>query len=212
MATSWTSGREELQVAFLALVPKIEMRVHMAFAYLNCANERADKVAEALALAWKWFVRLHDRGKNAATFPIVFAALVVRAVASGRRIAGGEPTDDVMSKIAQRKHGFSVTLFSSTARPAHEIQGHPHGQKAFGALDERLADNTRTPVPEQAAFRIDFPAWLGTLSSRERTMAQAMMRDEGTNDLSRAFGVSAGRVSQLRRELRDGWERFCDEA
>jgi hypothetical protein len=205
---------EQLQVAFLALVPNIEKHARNAFAYYKCANQKADKVAESVALAWKWFVRLHERGKNASTFPVVFASLVARAVASGRRIAGGEPASDVMSKSAQRKHGFSVTEFPhADAIPLHEIFSDPHAQKAIDALEERLADNTQTPVPDQAAFRIDFPAWMRTLSPRERLLAQAMMREEGTNDLSRKFGVSAGRISQIRSKLRTEWTSFCgDEA
>ena len=70
--------------------PKLKCAHHIAFAYCKCANQKADKTAEAIALAWKWFVKLQERGKNAATFPGVFAILVARAVASGRRIAGGE--------------------------------------------------------------------------------------------------------------------------
>jgi len=78
-------------------------------------------------------------------------------------------------------------------------------------LEDRLTDNTQTPVPEQAAFRIDFPNWLRTLSSRERTMAEAMMREERINDLSRQFSVSPGRISQLRSKLRAEWASFCGE-
>ena len=62
----------DLHAAFLALVPTIKKRARIAFAYYKCANQKAEKVAEAVALAWKWFVRLHERGKDAATFPGVF--------------------------------------------------------------------------------------------------------------------------------------------
>jgi hypothetical protein len=213
-ATSSFASRspEQLQVAFLALVPNIEKHARNAFGYYKCANQKDDKVAEAVALAWKWFVRLHKRGKNASTFPVVFASLVARAVAGGRRIAGGEPAGDVLSKLAQRKHGFSVKgLSDSDGIPIHQLFSDPHAQKTIDTLEERLADNTQTPVPDQAAFRIDFPAWMRTLSARERLLAQAMMREEGTNDLSRKFGVSAGRISQIRSELRTEWARFCGD-
>jgi len=215
-ATSYSTSRspDELRLAFLAIVPMIETRARSTFGYLKCANQKADKVAESVALAWKWFLRLHERGKDVATFPMVFAALVARAVADGRRIAGGEPTNDVMSKTAQRKHGFSVTVFShSDAVPIQKRLGNPNSQRAIDTLEERLADNTQTPVPDQAVFRIDFAEWLKTLSTRERTMTQAMMREERTTDLSSAFGVSPGRISQIRSALRRSWTVFCgDEA
>ena len=202
----------DLHAAFLALVPTIKKRARIAFAYYKCANQKAEKVAEAVALAWKWFVRLHERGKDAATFPGVFAILVARAVASGRRLAGGEPLTDVMSRSAQRKHGFTIKGFSSddSAR-SQERSSDPITQKTFDALEERLVDNRMTPIPDQAAFRIDFPQWLKTLPFRERSMVQAMMRDERTNDLGKRFGVSPGRISQVRSKLRDEWETFCGE-
>jgi hypothetical protein len=207
-----SSCPKDLHAAFLAIVPKIKMRADIAFAYDRCANQKADKVAEAIALAWKWFVKLQERGKNAATFPGVFAILVARAVASGRRVAGGETINDVMSRPAQRKHGFSVQGFpDSDVAQGHDPSEEPLFQKFFKTLEDRLADNTQTPVPEQAAFRIDFPDWLGTLSARERAMAEAMMREERTSDLSREFGVSPGRISQLRSKLRAEWASFCGE-
>jgi hypothetical protein len=206
-----SSTPKDLHAAFLAIVPKIEMRARIAFALCKCANQKADRVAEAVALAWKWFVKLQERGKDAATFPGVFAILVARAVASGRRIAGGETINDVMSRVAQRKHGFSVQgLPNSDAAHCHDPLEEPL-QRFLKTLEDRLADNTQTPVPEQAEFRIDFPAWLRTLSVRERTMAEAMMREERTNDLSKKFGVSPGRISQLRSKLRTEWASFCGE-
>jgi hypothetical protein len=53
-----SSSPKDLHAAFLAIVPKIKMRADIAFAYDRCANQKADKVAEAIALAWKWFVKL----------------------------------------------------------------------------------------------------------------------------------------------------------
>ena len=213
-ATSLIASRpnEELHVVFLTLVPKIETHARITFSYLKCVSKKADKIAEAVALAWKWFVRLHERGKNAMEFPMAFTVRVVRAIASGRRLVGAEPVTDVMSMTARWKHGVSVTLFPHTnAVPIQDLHGDPHGQETCDALEERLADDAQTPVPDQAAFRIDFPEWLRTLTLRERTMAKAMMRDERTNDLSRKFGVTPGRISQIRGDLKKSWVGFCGE-
>jgi hypothetical protein len=61
-------------------------------------------------------------------------------------------------------------------------------------------------------FRIDFPAWLKTLTGRERRMIRLMARNERTLDLSRQFELSPARISQLRREFRDDWLRFIADA
>jgi hypothetical protein len=42
-------------------------------------------------------------------------------------------------------------------------------------------------------------------------MIEAMARNERTLDISKAFALSPGRVSQMRREFHDGWERFCGD-
>jgi hypothetical protein len=60
---------------------------------------------------------------------------------------------------------------------------------------ERLRDNMQTPVPDAAAFRIDFPDWLAEQTDRDRRMIEAMALGERTAKLARRLGVSVGRVS-----------------
>jgi hypothetical protein len=43
-----------------------------------------------------------------------------------------------------------------------------------------------------------------------RRLLRALMLGERTLAASRKFGISPGRVSQKRRESRDGWRRFCE--
>ncbi len=68
-----------------------------------------------------------------------------------------------------------------------------------------------TPPDEQAAFRIDFPAWLSTRTERDRRIINDMVVGERTQHLARRFGISPARISQLRREYHDDWRRFTDE-
>ena len=75
-------------------------------------------------------------------------------------------------------------------------------------LAEALHDNTRTPPDEQCAFRIDFPAWRATHAERNRRVLDDLMVGERTLDVAARHGLSAGRISQLRREFHDDWEHF----
>jgi hypothetical protein len=116
---------------------------------------------------------------------------------------------DVMNPATQQLRGFKVEPFPFSHRAEHErLYADPKGQQLHDAYEERLKDNTQTPVPEQVAFRIDFPAWLKTLTGRERRMIRLMARNERTLDLSRQFDLSPARISQLRREFHDDWLRF----
>jgi hypothetical protein len=200
----------DLHARFLSLLPKIETHARIFFRQIACAHRKADAVQEMKALAWKWFVRLCEQGKDAEDFPTVFTSLLARAVNSGRRLAGMEKSNDVMNPQAQRRSGFTVEALPISTKTSHEeLYGQVHGQKKLDAFDERLRDNTQTPVDEQAAFRIDFLAWLNTLTGRERRIIRAMALNERTKDLSREFALSPWRISQLRQEFRLDWNRFC---
>jgi hypothetical protein len=204
---------EHRQAAFLAALPRIERQGRIAFRGLAGPQTRDDAVAEVVALCWRWFVRLVGRGKDPLACPVVLAGYAARHVRSGRRLCGQEKGNDALSRPAQRRHGFQVgALPPSTATPYGDLFGSVHGQRRQDLFEERLRDNAQTPVREQVAFRLDFPAWLATLSARQRRLVRAMARSERTLDLSRKFEVSPGRISQLRRELHDGWTRFCGDS
>ena len=58
------------------------------------------------------------------------------------------------------------------------------------------------------AFRIDFPAWRLTRTERDRRIVDDLMVGERTMDVSKKFGVSPGRISQLRTDFHIDWSRF----
>jgi hypothetical protein len=203
---------EALHAHFLQILPRIEEHAQIRFNYLRCPGRRDDAIAEVVALAWKWFLRLIRQGKQVDEFVSVLADYAVRHVRCGRKLCGQERARDVMSSRAQRSKGFTVeSLNGSTRRCMEEVLGDPHGQDLMDAFEERLKDNTQSPVPEQAAFRLDFPNWPSRLGARNRAIAEDMALDLGTFELAERHKVSAGRISQLRRELHQDWRRFHDE-
>ena len=200
----------QLQAAFLAMWPRIVSHARVYFRGVPCPQRRADCIAEVVALCWKWFRALARRGKDARRFVSALAGYAVRAVWGGRRLCGQLPGKDVLSELAQWRHGFRVEGLPASTRRGHEdLHSVGGGQRQAGAFEERLRDNTRTAVPEQAAFRCDFPGWLATRTERDRRVIHDMARNERTSDLARKYGISPARVSQLRREYYDDWQRFC---
>jgi hypothetical protein len=203
---------DQLHARFLALLPRLELHARITFRGLRCPGLQEDAVQEVLALCWQWFLRLCERGKDVTGFVSALAGYAARAVRNGRRLSGSERARDVLSPVARRRHGFRVEPLPQAVRASHErLCASPLGQELQDTFEERLHHNTQSPVPDQAAFRIDFPAWLKTLTPRERRLVRAMARNERTEDLSRQFELSPSRVSQLRREFRDGWRRFHGE-
>jgi hypothetical protein len=200
-----------LQTRFLSVLSRIEDHARFYFRAVKCVVRKADCIAETIGVAWKWFCRLAAKGKDATKFASALASLAARAVRNGRRVGAGERANDVMSPVAQRRHGFVVVSLPAVRQSQETLYGTPRGQQMQDAMEERLTDNTMTPVPDQAAFRLDFRAWCKTLTARDRRIIQAMSRDERTKELSRKFHVSPGRISQMRREFRDDWVRFVGD-
>jgi hypothetical protein len=193
-------------------VPRIELQARIYFRGLRCPAHQAEAVQETVALSWRYFVRLVERGKDPLAFPTVLAAYAARHVKCGRRLCGQENSRDVMSPLAQRRHGFAVEQLPASTSTSHEERYTVGaGQRRQDAYEDRLRDNTVTPVLEQVCFRLDFPAWLRTLTPRERRLVRAMAQGERTLDLSRRFELSPARISQLRRELHNDWRRFLGD-
>jgi hypothetical protein len=168
----------------------------LTFRFLHCPAERADCVQEAIALAWFWYRSLAQRGKDASDFAATLASYAVRAVQVGRRVTGSEPSQDVLSVTAKLRHGVRVFYLQEG------------GTLAINGWQEAVADNVRTPPDEQAAFRIEFPAWLPTRTSRDRRLIADLAVGERTGDVARKYGLSAGRISQLRRAFCEDWTHF----
>ena len=75
-----------------------------------------------------------------------------------------------------------------------------------------LVEDRKAGPAETAIARLDLSAWMCTLSKRNRRIAKALSLGETTNAVARQFGLSAGRVSQLRVWLREHWERFLGDS
>jgi hypothetical protein len=189
-----------LQETFLASVmPKVVSHGRVYFRHVKCRHQREELLAEMTGLCWLWHLRLAQRGKDSTRFPTALATFAARAVRSGRRLAGMDRAKDVLSPLAQRRKGFAVGKLPDCST----LDGSP--------LDEALRDNIHSPVDEQACFRLDFPAWLRSLPRRDRRLVKGMALGHRTLDLARRFRLSAGRVSQLRREFHREWQRFHGE-
>ena len=190
---------DQLHSRFLSMLPRLEAHANWYFREIRCPAKKADRIADTIALAWKWFVELESRGKNALNFSILLGAFAARAVHHGRRVQGMERTREVMNTRTQKRVRFRVERLPGLSTS---------GKSVFA---EALVDNTVTPPPMRRHFASIFPRWLRALPDRDRQLALTLMIGEGR--LTRANNPGEpGRVSQLRRELADDWAQFHGEA
>jgi hypothetical protein len=182
---------------FLAMLPGIARHVRRAFAHLTPAA-RQEAEAEAIAAALVAYRRLFQLGKAELAYVTPLSRYAVHHVRNDRHVGGSQSSRDVLSQLAQRKYGFLVAGLSDSDEATDDWK--------LVAVEDRTA----TPA-DTAALRCDFAAWLGTLSWRNRRLAEALAAGQSTQDAATAFHVSPGRISQLRSRLRDSWGRFQGE-
>lgn len=154
------SATDADQVAFLALLPKVLTYARLRFRGLP-ASIREDAFGEVVALAFVAFKRLRARGKDPADFPSDLARFTVLAVWNGRRAGRRSSTGDILSSNWRRRHHFTLIRLDDP------IPGE-------GGWWRDIVYDRRTDVAAQAAFNIDFPAWLATLSPLIRRIAKLL--------------------------------------
>jgi len=148
---------------------------------------------EVVAAAFCMFVRLVQRGNEAVAYSTPLAQFAIRRVRSGRSVGCQLNINDVLSTRCCLAQGLTIERLD---------------QRVSNSWNEQLVENRHAGPAETAAARIDFAAWLRTLSRRDRRIALALAVGETTSAVARRFRLSAGRISQLRAWFRAAWQRF----
>jgi len=182
---------------FLELLPTIQQQAEYQFRRLPL-EAREELIQEVVATAYALFVRLCQRRKSVLVYATPLAQFAIKKVRAGRRIGSRGNIRDVTSPSARAAKGFTIERLDKF-------------NQRTGQWREALVED-RTAGPAQIAeTRIDFDSWLATLSNRDRQLAEPLARGETTGCVARMFHVSAGRVSQLRRDLCQSWRHFVGE-
>ena len=75
-----------------------------------------------------------------------------------------------------------------------------------------MVDSKSMRPDDLAASRIDFADFLASLDQRDRQVAETLATSETTSHTVKLFGLTRGRISQLRREFKQDWEWFHQPA
>jgi hypothetical protein len=181
--------------AFLVMLPVIVRHLRIAFRHLR-GDTRDEAVAEAVANACTAYQQLVKQGRAHLGFPTVLARFAAAQVADGRRVGSGQNSRDVLSPRAQQKKHFYVERLD-------------HLDEEENQWLEAVVEDPHTPVFDQVCFRLDFPEWLARLSNRNRRIAECLALGNPTGAVAKRFRLSAARISQLRREFYNSWQKFC---
>lgn len=179
---------------FEVLMPAIVAHAKIAFRHLD-PEAREEAVQEVVCNACCAFARLVELGKASLAYPTPLARYGVAQFLDGRKVGSRLNSKDVLSTYCQRKNHLRVERLD-------------HHDSQDDAWAEVLVEDRRAGPAATAAVRIDFSNWLHLLPRRLRKMATFLATGETTTAAAERFGVSQGRLSQVRRQLHDAWSRF----
>ena len=193
-ATQSSSDVPAWHKPFLEMLPAIERQAKAAFGHLDREN-RNEAVQEVVTYATKAFKELWDRGMPELAYRSVLAMHGIKRVKIGRMTATPMNCKDVSSTYCQLQKNITLERLDRY-------------DKYEGVWLEAVVEDPHTPVIDQVWFRIDFPDWLSRFPDRDRQIAEALAAGNRTGEVAEEFEVSAGRISQMRREFKESWDRF----
>ncbi|MGO9115286.1 MAG: hypothetical protein ACLP9L_39235 [Thermoguttaceae bacterium] len=197
VSASAPEPRPHWHKAFLAMLPQILTHAKCAFAFLK-PEARAEAVAEVVANSCRAYARLVELGKTDIAYPIALARYGVKQTRDHRKVGNHLNVNDVLSRYCQTRKDVVV----------ERLDKFDHAENGW---EEVLIEDRHAGPADTARVRLDFSAWLASLKRRDRRVAEFLANGETTKAAARKFKVSAGRISQLRHELAQSWNKFTGD-
>lgn len=186
LTAGWQSG-------FVKMLPTLKRYLSFRFRHLD-DESREEALQEAECNACLAYARLVRQGRAHIASPTSLARYAAAQYWAGCRVGTALNINDVCSVYCQRRKGVRVGPLA---------RGNAQGEWREMLLEDRTA----SPA-DLAASRIDFAAFMTSLSQRKRRIAELLATGESTNRVAKLLGLTAGRISQIRRELEAAWESF----
>jgi hypothetical protein len=182
---------------FLKLLPAIRLHAAVCFQQLD-PEAKAEAIQNCVANATIAYLRLVELGKADLAYAGPLARYAISQTRAGRIVGARLNVKDISSIYAQKMKGFVVERLD-------------HFDKDENAWQELILQDRHAGPAEVVATKLDFAAWLRSLPTRMRRIAKVLATGETTKATAEQFDLTAGRISQLRRELADSWRSFLGE-
>ena len=188
VASPAPAPRRRWHSQFLAMLPAIITHAKIAFRQVR-GQDRQDKIQETVANALVAFRRLVQLKKTDLAYPSVLARYAVAQIKDGRLVGGKMNCRDVSVPYCQRVKGVVMERLDRYDADERMLAGDPHSRQDLHARRTGRQPYRRAGVVHVAA------------SPRTGAVAEFLAAGQTTTAAARKFKVSAGRISQLRREL-----------
>jgi hypothetical protein len=179
------------------MVPVIALHARIVFRGARPEAEE-ELVAECVANAFVAYCRLRELGKHSLIYAGVLARFAARQVKDHRKVGGRLNVRDVSSTYCQARKNIVLERLDQLDCETNEWQ-------------EVLVQDRRCGPFELVRTKLDFSAWLRSLPLKKRRVAKFLARNETTTAAAEKFGMSPGRVSQIRSELLASYRSFVGD-
>jgi hypothetical protein len=176
------------QSSFVAMLPEIEQKLRLAFCRLD-PEAREDAIEEGVVHSLLAYVRLVEQGRAEVATASSLAWYSSRHVRRGRPAGGRMNGKEPLSRYGQISNDIEV-------------------ERQSGNWIDAMVEDKRAPVADQVAAKMDVGAWFATLTKRMKEIAKELAFGCSTSEVAKKHGVTAGRISQLRRSLEESWAAF----
>jgi hypothetical protein len=174
------------QSNFAEMLPRIERQLKRQFRSLDPVSKE-ESTQEGIVHALLAYSRLAERGRAGIATAKTLAYYAARQVKNGRPAVGCMSCREPMSRYAQLRDS---------------------GIQRERWVDDLIQDKRGAAIVDVVATRLDCRAWFATLPQRMKRLAADLAQGFTTSEAARRHGVTAGRISQIRRELAASWARF----
>jgi hypothetical protein len=190
--TESQTNASDWQTEFINMLPEITRWLRLSFRRLG-PEAREDAIEEGVIHSLLSYSRLHSKGRTEQANASSLAWYAVRAVKRGRPAVGRMNSKEPLSRYAQV--GSKIRF-----------------ERRNGEWIDTLVQDKRASVPDLVAAKLDVAAWFTSLTQRTKQIAKDLALGSSTSEVAKKYGVTAGRISQLRRTLEASWLAFQHEA
>jgi len=189
---------------FLSYLPIVERHARITFRHLR-EEAKEEAIAEAVAGAYCNYAAAVQRGRSSALKPSMVARFAVLRVKDGGHVGGSrERRREVLNPKAARSGNFKVHRLRDARDYIYDcLASNDHAVWRLVLLEDR-----RTPVADQAAFRLDWGSFLSRQSDRVRQIIAALAAGHRRCDVADRFGISASALTQRMNRLHRAWLAF----
>lgn len=173
---------DNVQTAFVNRLSTLRKMARISFRHLQ-PELKEECITNAIGLAWKGFHALACKGREHE--PGILDSVMRYSIRQARsRFPQGCPKKkDVLAPRwvgPTRMTDFDINEFVGRS----------------------------TPIPDAVVFRVDVPAFMNTLTNRQRKLAADLASGVSTGEAAEKYGVTPGAISQFRARFKELFDAF----